>query len=203
MQTWRKTQEYLGSHFPCSSLDLCSRLCWQSCSHSLPCQRSLPCFDWRQILVPHWSALALSDWCHLLHCGKIPGASQIKSSKEITWEASDNLCKGEKYHSQQAINPHYCELRPLHKIHLWGKMGMCHSQIWAGLAKVQRPSKIFPKLPSCHPGGIVWTMICHYDSHENNFSFPSHQVAKTSDLGVLSQCLHFPHHSSFHLRDTS
>lgn len=56
-----------------------------------------------------------SDWCHLLHCGKIPGASQIKTLKEGMWEATDNLCQGEKCYSQQANPPRSCGLRPLQR----------------------------------------------------------------------------------------
>lgn len=66
-----------------------------------------------------WLAIDLlwlcSDWCHLLHCGKIPGASQIKTLKESMWEATDNLCQGEKCYSQQANPPRGCGLRPLQR----------------------------------------------------------------------------------------
>lgn len=145
-------------------------LCFTSASRPWPA--TFPpiitwCFDLRQrhsfvltpdhydlsAVVPKWLMSFTPLW-------KIPGDSQIRSLKKSMWEATDNLCKREKYYSQQTVPPWGCGLRPLLRAPaLWwnGNMSCTNMNL---IGKIWRPRHIF--LGCLH---VLWVLSLPSEIH--------------------------------------
>lgn len=150
-QTWVESLEDVR---PPAHLQSCAAVSASRLRLAAFLQQSLRCSDLKQMLIPclHPTTLICllwlcSDWCHLFHCGKTPGASQIKSLKGSVWEATDNLCKGGKYYSQPAIHPWGCGLRPLHRAPALRWNGNVSCTSIRRLGKGLEAKRDFPRLP--------------------------------------------------------